>query len=146
MDLLVSLGLLVVGGIIGFFIARYIYVEREPQTANKATVADVKAVMTQQAEHHVFQAKQSLTAIQQQVEALDEHLQDYENQLKSQDDTDNAPKMTFFGEQTTAMLRSNNSLRKPREKRADEEQPRDFANSGSGLFIDEKLPSTDSKA
>jgi uncharacterized membrane-anchored protein YhcB (DUF1043 family) len=146
MDLLISIGLLVVGIIIGFFAAKYLYVEKEAEASNKATAADVKAVMTQQAEHHVFQAKQSLNSIQQQIEALSDHLQDYESQLQPQEEDNSTPKMSFFGEQTTAMLRNNTSLRKRREKRADEEQPRDFANSSSGLFVDEKVPSTDSKA
>ena len=145
MDLLISFGLLAVGLIIGFFAARFIYVEKKDTTANKTAVADVKAVMTQQAEHHVFQTKQTLQSLQHQIETLNDQLQDYESQLQPQDEETDVPKMSFFGEQATAMLRNTHKMNKKSPKEAAGEQPRDFANAGSGLFVDEKERSNDPK-
>lgn len=145
MDLLISIGLLAVGGIIGFFVARFMYVEQQDSTAGKAAVADVKAVMTQQAEHHVFQTKQTLHSLQQQIETLSEQIEAYEGQLQPQDEDSNLPKMTFFGEQATAMLRNTHNINKKNKKEPADEQPRDFASSSSGLFVDEKGRSNEPK-
>ena len=97
MDLLISFGLLAVGGIIGFFVARFMYLENRDSAAGKAAAADVKAVMTQQAEHYVFQTKQTLHSMQQQIEVLSEQLESYESQLQPQEEDNDLPKMSFFG-------------------------------------------------
>lgn len=144
MDLLISFGLLAVGLIIGFFTARFIYVESPDSANSKAAVADVKAVMTQQAEHHVFQTKQTLQSLQQQIEVLNDQLQDYESQLQPQEDDADTPKMSFFGEQATTLLRNTHKMNK-RSKKVADEQPLDFANAGSGLFVDEKMRSNEPK-
>ena len=146
MDLLIPFGLLAVGLIIGFFTARYLYVEKYENDTNKASVADVKAVMTQQAEHHVFQTKQTLEILQHQIDTLRHQFQDYEDQFISQEDNTDKPKMSFFGEQATAMLRSNHKMDKKNRQTVAGEQPRDFANAGSGLFIDENPRSNDSES
>lgn len=145
MDLLISFGLLVVGLIIGFFAARFLYVEKQDGAASKTAVADVKAVMTQQAEHHVFQTKQTLQSLQHQIETLNEQLQDYESQIQPQEDESDIPKMSFFGEQATTLLRNTHKMNKKSQSKTADEQPRDFANAGSGLFVDEKIRSNDPK-
>ena len=54
-------------------------------------------------------------------------------------------KMTFFGEQATALLRNTHKQRTPKALSSDE-QPRDFANSASGLFIDDNQQPNDQKS
>lgn len=143
MEILISVGLLAVGLIIGFFVARYVYTERNANAAAKSAEQSVKAVMTQQAEHHVFQTRQTLQGLQHQIDVLNEQLSEYETQVQPSDENDNAPKMTFFGEQATAMLRNSSKVRANQPSSKSDEQPRDFANSASGLFVDDKRQSND---
>lgn len=143
MEILISLGLLVVGLIIGFFVARYMYTERNASAAAKSAEQSVKAVMTQQAEHHVFQTRQTLQGLQHQIDVLNEQLGEYETQVQPSEESDGVPKMTFFGEQATAMLRNSSKVKSNQKSSKSEEQPRDFANSGSGLFVDDKRQTND---
>ena len=145
MDILVAIGLVVVGLIIGFFVARFIYTQQTDNLAAKEAEKNVKAVLTQQAEHHVFQARQTLQGLKHQIDVLEEQITDYETQTRPSDDQDDMPKMTFFGEQATALLRNTHTQRTPKSTSSDE-QPRDFANSASGLFIDDNQQPNDQKS
>ncbi|MDM7861847.1 DUF1043 family protein [Alteromonas sp. ASW11-36] len=145
MDILVAVGLVVVGLIIGFFVARFIYTQQTESLAAKEAEKNVKAVLTQQAEHHVFQARQTLQGLKHQIDVLEEQISDYEVQTKPSEELDTMPKMTFFGEQATALLRNTHKQRTPK-KSTSEEQPRDFANSASGLFIDDNQQPNDHKS
>ena len=143
MDILIAIGLVVVGLIIGFFSAQFMYARRDGQTAaQKAAALNVKQVMTQQAEHHVFQTKQTIEGLEQQINTLRDQLQDYESHLQPEEPKEGDEKLSFFGEQTTAMLR-NAYKNKQQKLESSDQQPRDFANSGSGLFVDTKDQSTE---
>lgn len=63
MEILISVGLLVVGVVIGFFIGQFKASQQTSVAASKAAEQSVKAVMTQQAEHHVFQTRQTLHSL-----------------------------------------------------------------------------------
>ena len=143
MEILISVGLLVVGVVIGFFIGQYQASQQSSGAANKAAEQSVKAVMTQQAEHHVFQTRQTLHSLKQQIEHLEDQIVDYETQIQPAEEDDGTPKMTFFGEQATAMLRNTQSNRVKTKTTSTDEQPRDFANSASGLFVDDKRQSNE---
>ncbi|MBT0585192.1 ZapG family protein [Alteromonas oceanisediminis] len=138
MDILIAIGLVVVGLIIGFFSAQFMHARRDGQNAAQKTAAqNVKAVMTQQAEHHVFQTKQTIEGLEHQLSALRNQIEDYESHLQTKEPQEDEEKLSFFGEQTTAMLR-NAYKTKQQKQESSEQQPRDFANSGSGLFVDTK--------
>ncbi len=145
MDILVAIGLVIVGSIIGFFVARFIYTQQTDNLAAKEAEKSVKAVLTQQAEHHVFQARQTLQGLKHQIDVLEDQINDYETQTRPSDEQDDMPKMTFFGEQATALLRNTHKQRTPKALSSDE-QPRDFANSASGLFIDDNQQPNDQKS
>lgn len=50
--------------------------------------------------------------------------------------SDDDSKVPFYGEQATTYLRNNlKGSDKSRVQRVSDTQPRDFANSGSGLFV-----------
>lgn len=135
MDVLIPLALLAVGLIIGFFVARYIYTKPNSQQAVRTAEKNLREMLAQQAEHHLHQTRQSLGAIENQCTALRHQLDEYEGLLTQPSDEENAS-VRFFGEQATSYLR-NNLKNKEQHKiqRVTETQPRDFANSGSGLFV-----------
>lgn len=135
MDVLIPLALLIVGLIIGFFAARFIYKRNGGANTTKQAEQNIKALMAQQASHHMHQTKQSVEAIEKHCEALAQQIADYEN-LLSQTEEDDDPKVPFYGEQASTYLRNNIQGReKAAEKAVPETQPRDFANTGSGLFV-----------
>ncbi|BFT29279.1 hypothetical protein D210916BOD24_04550 [Alteromonas sp. D210916BOD_24] len=134
MELLVSFALLVAGLIIGFFTGRFF---QQKQGAGNAaqTEKQVKEILAQQAQHHIHQTRQSLASIASQCETLKQHIEEYEMLLEQGGDEDDS-KVPFYGEQATTYLR--NSLKgsdKSKVQRVSDTQPRDFANSGSGLFV-----------
>lgn len=135
MDVLIPLALLVVGLIIGFFIARFMYAKDGSSKAAKQAEQNVKEIMAQQAEHHLHQTRQTIESVESQCQALRMQVEEYENLLKQgiDDESDSVP---FYGEQASTYLRNN---LKNREKSSDNSvqglQPKDFANTGSGLFV-----------
>lgn len=135
MDVLIPLALLVVGLIIGFFVARFMYAKDGNSKAAKQAEQNVKEIMAQQAEHHLHQTRQTVESIESQCQALRMQVEEYESLLKqgTDDEKDSVP---FYGEQASTYLRNN---LKNREKSSDNSvqglQPKDFANTGSGLFV-----------
>lgn len=135
MDVLIPLALLVVGLIIGFFVARYIYAKSSSQQAVETAEKNVKEMLAQQADHHIHQTRQSLSAIESQCQALRQQVEEYESLLSQSMDED-APKVPFYGEQASTYLRNNlQGTEKAKQHHVADTQPRDFAKEGSGLFV-----------
>ena len=134
MDILIPIALLIVGAIIGFFAARYWYGKGPSQTAVKQAENDVKALLSQQAEHHVFQSRQLIETVEKQCTALKEQLDNYETLLKP-DEVSQKPAVPFYGEHASTYLRNTlNRDAKLHQATSTDTQPRDFADAGSGLF------------
>ena len=134
MELLVSLALLVVGLIIGFFVGRFAQSKKGAGNAAQ-TEKQVKEILAQQAQHHIHQTRQSLESIEGQCDVLKQQLEEYETLLDQSGD-DNDSKVPFYGEQATTYLRNNlKGSDGSKVKRVSDTQPKDFANSGSGLFV-----------
>lgn len=144
MDVLIPLALLVVGVIIGFFVARHLYGQDDSGNASKQAEKNVKELMAQQAEHHIHQTRQAADAIEKQCQALKQQLQDYQALLSQETDSD-LPRVPFYGEQATTYLRNNLKSSERRAPTVASTQPRDFANSGSGLFVGTSGQSTAEK-
>lgn len=135
MDVLIPLALLVVGLIIGFFVARYVYTKSSSQQAVEIAEKNVKEMLAQQADHHIHQTRQSLSAIESQCQALRQQVEEYESLLSQSLDED-APKVPFYGEQASTYLRNNlQGKEKTKPPHVSDTQPRDFAKEGSGLFV-----------
>ena len=133
MELLVSLALLVVGLIIGFFAGRF-FQQKQGAGNTAQPEKQVKEILAQQAQHHIHQTRQSLESIESQCETLKQQIEEYELLLEQGSDDDS--KVPFYGEQATTYLRNNlKGSDKSRVQRVSDTQPRDFANSGSGLFV-----------
>ena len=134
MELLVSLALLVVGLIIGFFAGRFF---QQKQGAGNAaqTEKQVKEILAQQAQHHIHQTRQSLESIESQCETLKQQIEEYETLLEQGGDEEDS-KVPFYGEQATTYLRNNMQGReKSKPAPVSDTQPKDFANASSGLFV-----------
>lgn len=145
MELLVSLALLVVGIIIGFFVGRFAH-SKTSVNSSAQTEKQVKEILAQQAQHHIHQTRQSLENIEGQCEILKNQIEEYEA-LLNQGSSDDQPKVPFYGEQATTYLRNNlKSSEKSTLKKVSGTQPKDFANSGSGLFVGSSEQSTADKS
>lgn len=144
MELLVSLALLAVGLIIGFFAGRFLK-DKNGEGKAAQTEKEVKEILAQQAQHHIHQTRQSLESIESQCVTLKQQLNDYETLLQQGAD-DEVSKVPFYGEQATTYLRNNlKNSEKSSSNRVSDTQPKDFANSGSGLFVGGSEQSTAEK-
>lgn len=133
MDWLVGVLLLIVGGIIGYFVAKYFNGEEKTRQSGKESEQTVKELMAQQAIEHLQKSKQIAQQISQQSAALNEHIADYEQSLIAHNSGDEANKLSYFGEHATTYLR-NKSENQNREKDNSNIQPLDFSAESSGLF------------
>jgi uncharacterized membrane-anchored protein YhcB (DUF1043 family) len=133
-EILLSLGLLIVGGIIGFFAARHWYNKGASQESITQATSELKALLSQQSEHHVFQSKQLIENIEKQCASLREQIRAYEN-LLTPDSESTKESVHYFGEQADTYLRNqlDKGSRLELSSQSDT-QPRDFAQAGSGLF------------
>ncbi|QPG05161.1 YhcB family protein [Salinimonas marina] len=134
MDVLIPVALLLVGLIIGFFVARYVYTKEAGNKSVKQAEKNVKEILNQQAEHHLYQTRQTVEAIEAQCQTLRAQVEEYESLLKQ--GTGEEETVPFYGEHAATYLRNNI---KGREKASvtsvHSTQPKDFANTGSGLFV-----------
>jgi hypothetical protein len=125
---------LIIGGIIGFIIVK----NMQSNSASKVNhnEAELKALLAIQARQHLDISRQALTDIQNKTAALATHLNDYEESLTQATKSAGDSKDSFFGEHASVFLR--NSLKANKNDLAlaqPDTQPRDFANSGSGVFV-----------
>ena len=143
MDIIISLALVIVGAVIGFFAARYWYGKERSQTSIQQAEKDLKALLAQQAEHHVFQSRQLIDSVEKQCNAMREQLDNYESLLTPNTD-EQQPVVPFYGEHASNYLR--NTLEqdaKLHKSSKTDTQPRDFAAAGSGLFVGETTEVTE---
>ena len=145
MDVVIPLALLVVGLIIGFFVARYMYLHKSNSKHSAEAEKNIKEIMAQQAEHHIHQTRHTIESIESQCQALRQQVEEYDA-LLSQNMDENGPGVPFYGEQATTYLRNNlTGKEKAKAPQAASTQPLDFANAGSGLFVGDKTPSAADK-
>jgi uncharacterized membrane-anchored protein YhcB (DUF1043 family) len=144
MDWLVGLLLLLVGGIIGFFVTKF-FNQKNTSTLDKvASEQTIQELMNQQAVNHVQETRQIADNLIAQSASLKQRVEDYEQILISQQ-TDPEGSLNYFGEHATAYLR-NKSTKPTREKSSAGTQPLDFSSQSSGLFSGtEKSPVKETK-
>ncbi|MFT5841178.1 MAG: uncharacterized membrane-anchored protein YhcB (DUF1043 family) [Flavobacteriales bacterium] len=144
MDWLVGLLLLLVGGIIGFFVTKF-FNQKNTSTLDKvASEQTIQELMNQQAVNHVQETRQIADNLIAQSASLKQRVEDYEQLLISQQ-TGPEGSLNYFGEHATAYLR-NKSTKPTREKSSAGTQPLDFSSQSSGLFSGtEKSPVKETK-
>ncbi|MDC0601992.1 YhcB family protein [Aliiglaciecola sp.] len=136
MDWIVGVLLLVVGMILGFFIAKFILEQKLAEQESKSSDNTLKEMLAQHAADHLSQSREIVSSLQTRCEDLSEQLDAYENVLNASQ-ADNSENLTFFGEHATVFIRHQQAKQK-RKRETPEFQPRDFSGESTGLFTDAK--------
>ncbi|MDF2178461.1 hypothetical protein P2G88_09370 [Aliiglaciecola sp. CAU 1673] len=137
MDWIVGFLLLVSGALLGYFFARHQFSTQLQAESSKQEQNSLKQFLFERANMHVQECRQTLSSMEEMCETLKTQLDHYEHMMEPQDSDTDKPKLNFFGDQTTAYLRSQ-APKPQREAASTEYQPRDYANSGTGLFTGSK--------
>ncbi|MBF7074900.1 DUF1043 family protein [Glaciecola sp. MH2013] len=141
-----EIGTLVVGIIIGLVVGiatgalvAYVLMKSAANASDQKmshTEQELKALLAIQARQHLDVSRNALADIQLKSEELAKQLTEYENSLTQATTSGEESKDTFFGEHASLFLRNN--LKNDKQDLAlaqPDAQPRDFANSGSGVFV-----------
>lgn len=133
MDWLIGVLLLLVGAVIGYFVAKFVN-ERNLSTKKASKSEETfKELVAQQASMHIQESKQIAQQIRQQAEALNLQIHNYEQLIVNLNSTEDATSMNYFGEDAAAYLRHTPNQQNNKKTNTDF-QPLDFASQGSGLF------------
>ncbi len=133
MDWIVGLLLLIVGAIIGFFVAKFLADKKLAEQAQKYSDSTLKEIMAQHAADHLSESRALVEAMQSKCEALALQLDSYESVLNASQTDDQGNHLSFFGEHATAFIR-HQQVKQKRKPTTAEFQPRDFSSESSGLF------------
>lgn len=143
MDWIVGILLLVVGAIMGFFVARYLSENKSKQQDNAQSEQTLKEIMAQQASEHLNTARFTLQSLRKQCDSLENQLDNYQQLLNAQNEEPGNSRLSYFGEHASLYLRNKQGKEK-REVRTSDVQPRDFSSESSGLFSGSKNKQIDS--
>lgn len=142
MDWVVGILLLVVGGVIGFFAAKYFFSVKNIAPNTEQTEKTIKEIMAQQAAEHLEASRNTLQSLRQQCDALGVQLDSYQALLSAQSQDSSAQQLSYFGEHASLYLRNKQAQQK-RQKSSADFQPRDFSAESSGLFSGSKSDQTE---
>lgn len=139
MDWLIGLLLLVAGGVIGFFAARYWFLNSGEAADLQEQVAHVQSqfdAYRKDATEQLGTARQIAAEVTEIQHRLNLFLQDSQQLLEQNREWQHT--LPFFAEDTIRSIRQANILNKDRRQEAAEsdtgEPPRDYSEPGSGLF------------
>ncbi len=106
--------------------------------SSKNTEAELKALLAEKAKNHVHISRSGLEQIKKDVAHMLDHIDYFEQSLEDSPTANNND--SFFGEHATVFLR-NTDIRNDKSKHTSntDDQPRDFANTGSGVFVGSSL-------
>jgi uncharacterized membrane-anchored protein YhcB (DUF1043 family) len=142
MDWLIGILLLVVGSIIGFFVAKFVNGNNSLPKENESNEQTIKELMAQQASSYLLETRKIAQQFEQQAQVLQQQVEAYEQVLKTDEkglDGDN--RLDYFGEHASSYLR-NKSTKQARSKSSANVQPLDFSSESSGLFKGEEETKT----
>ena len=136
MDLLTLFIGLIIGVVIGFAIAWFWTqsIANNQKVAVKSTEVELKNLLAQQAQSHLQTSRESIHALESELERLLASVTEYESTLST--NTEEYTQNNFFGEHASMFLR-NTEIKSDRAiaPKDPDNQPKDFANSGSGVFV-----------
>ncbi|MFT6896565.1 MAG: uncharacterized membrane-anchored protein YhcB (DUF1043 family) [Paraglaciecola sp.] len=133
MDWLIGVLLLVVGLVIGFFVAKYVYDGKAASSQATQKEQTLRDIMAQQSQVHIDDTRKIAGQFEQVSRVLNDKLDAYEKQLNSKTNGPQGVNLSYFGEHTSAFLQRENT-KIPRDKVTSDVQPLDFSDQGSGLF------------
>jgi uncharacterized membrane-anchored protein YhcB (DUF1043 family) len=140
MDWIVGLLLLLVGVVIGFFLSKY-WFESQPATQSTDDKEETaRQLMIQQTAQHITDSRNLVSDVQYQCDMLQQKINEFEELTRHTHISSEQDKLEFYGGTTDTYL-SQKQPSESREKVKAEYQPRDYANSGSGLFVGEDVKS-----
>lgn len=133
-DIFIYASLLIVGVIVGVVITKI--AAKDNNDSATATQKEQATAMTHaQLREQLVVANQTLEEFETQIEMFKNHLTEFDYILTSHEQSEDQPRITFFGEHASPYIRM--SQKTPKEQANPEHQPRDFSNSSSGLFAGE---------
>lgn len=140
MDWLVGLLLVIVGGVIGFFAARYWFANHSESAQLTAQVESSKQQLNaykKDVVEHFSTARQLAAELSETQEKLNHFLADSQTLLEQ--DKEWQQPLPFFAEDTMRQLRSASfqDLSSHSDK-SEDAPPRDYSAPGSGLFVSDK--------
>lgn len=142
-EFLVGVG---VGLLIGFAVA-WVWANsltKAKVSASSSTEAELKSILTQQAKSHLEASRGSIQTLESELNRLLTSVKAYEQSLTSA--SEDYTKSSFFGEHASIFLRnSDEKINKDSIKELVDNQPKDFANSGSGVFAGSQMSQTGNK-
>ena len=125
---------LVIGGALGAVLFKSMSASSQEKPGHNEQ--ELKALLAIQARQHLDLSRKALNEIQGKTSELARQLNDYEESLTHATTSSEDTKETFFGEHASLFLRNNLQSNKHDLALAQPDaQPRDFANSGSGVFV-----------
>jgi hypothetical protein len=136
MDLFALFIGIVIGLIVGFALA-WVWsslAAKAKKTVEESVEKELKGLLAQQAKNHLDVSRESIRTLEAELSRLLTSVKDYEQSLSVT--TEDYSKNTFFGEHASMFLRNNEiKPQKTISVKSNDDQPRDFANSGSGVFV-----------
>ena len=132
MEWLIGILLLIVGIVIGFFVARFINVE-DKKTEQAPKKETVKEIMAQHSNSHILETKKIAHLLEQQTIALNQQIAAFEMVSNADSNGSEGSSLNYFGEHASVYLR-NKGAKQNRTKSSAEFQPLDFSSHSSGLF------------
>ena len=133
MDWLIGILLLLVGAIIGYFVAKFVNERKLSTDDSVQNEQTAKEIMAQQASEHIQTSKQILQNLAQQADALNQQIASYEQLIDGLNANQNNTSINYFGEHASQYLRHSSRATQV-EKNTSDFQPLDFSGQSSGLF------------
>ncbi|WP_416306220.1 ZapG family protein [Neptunicella sp. SCSIO 80796] len=141
MDFITGLLLLLAGGVIGFFVARYWLAQRNDNGTDKNTENTIKEILAEHTSTHLRESRQLISAIEQQCAALKSQFDHFEVSVSDAQQDQEGNKLTYFGDQANAYLR-HKATRSKAEPASSDYQPLDYAGGNSGLLSGDRKQRT----
>ncbi|GAC35640.1 ZapG family protein [Paraglaciecola polaris] len=133
MDWLIGVVLVLVGAVIGFFVAKYVYLDSAKSSKDSQKEQTLKDVLVQQSFSHVAESRKVVAQLEQQCQVLNRNIDSYEKSLELLNIDAQGSNVSFFGEHASPFLQHKEQTVK-RVKDSADVQPLDFSNQSSGLF------------
>lgn len=133
MEWLTSGIFLVVGVIIGFFVAKYLFEPKQADSAAEQEEKSQKQFMAEQANLHIHESQSALARIQEQCAALNEQLSHYQQVIDETNREKSENNLEYFSQQASLHLKTKKSDKSKQRINADY-QPLDYSEGNSGLL------------
>ena len=133
MDWLIGVLLLVVGLVIGYFVAKYVYDGKGESSQSSQKEQTLRDIMTQQTQSHIDETRKIAGQFEHYTQVLNDKLDAYEKLLNSRSSGLQGVNLSYFGEHASPFLQREDK-KILRERDSSDVQPLDFSEQGTGLF------------